>query len=308
MKPQIVSMLGISLRGMLMGIADLIPGVSGGTMALITGIYPRLVDAIAAFGPETLMLFLRGRITEFWRRVDGGFLLSLMMGIGFSVLVFARLLAYLLSTVPHLVWALFLGLIIASVLHLFREIRHWRPQVVVAIVAGAAIAWWLTHLPAFGLSPTPLVIAVCGMIAICAWILPGISGSFILLVLGMYEYVIGSIKAFDVEVLLSFMVGAAGGLLLFTRVLKWALSNFYSTIMGVLTGFLIGSLHLLWPWQLSLPGSTKAGGVPVMPADWTAQTGMEADIAVCIALTIVGLVGVLALEFAGRQGQGEPNG
>jgi len=300
------SSVGIVLRGMLMGVADLIPGVSGGTMALITGIYERLVDAIAGVGPHTVKLVLRGRFTEAWRSVDALFLILLGAGIGASVLLFARILSQLLETMPHRVWALFFGLIIASALVLYRAVRAWSVAVVLSTVFGALIAWQLTHLSALHVQPSTGVVFGCGMLAICAWILPGISGSFILLVLGMYEYIIGSIKSLEFSVLLVFAAGAGSGLLLFTRLLKWALKRFHDAIMGLLTGFLLGSLQLLWPWQLSLPGAYKAGGVPVSPSEWSAVTGIESDLLGCGILTLVGMMLVLVLDRFGRVSAVQP--
>lgn len=288
--------LGIYLRGAAMGVADLIPGVSGGTVALVTGIYDRLVAAIASVGWPALRLLLRGEIAAAWRSVDGGFLLTLFAGIATSVLSLAGLLHHLLETTPQLVWALFLGLIAASILHMARVIGHWRADTVVALAAGAAIAWWITHLPPMSGNDSLLWVAVCGMLAISAWILPGISGSFVLLVLGMYEYVIGAIRSLDLPVLAIFAIGCGTGLLLFTRALRWALARFHAQIIALLTGFLIGSLPLLWPWQ-----DVADARVLLRPAVYEAVTGREPFVAACVMLTLLGVALVLALELASRR-------
>lgn len=290
--------LGIYLRGMAMGIADLIPGVSGGTVALVTGIYDRLVAAIAAVGLPPLQMLLRGEIAAAWRSVDGTFLLTLIAGIVTSVLSLAGLLHALLESTPQLVWALFLGLIAASILHMARVIGRWDFAAVLAAIAGVACALWITHLPQLDAGESLLWVGLCGMVAICAWILPGISGSFVLLVLGMYERVIGAIRTLDLPVLIVFALGCGAGLLAFTRILRWALSRYHAQIIALLTGFLIGSLPLLWPWQE--PGIAGAR-VLLSPGDYHAATGRDPYVAACIALTLLGIGLVLALEFAGRK-------
>jgi len=288
---------GIYLRGAAMGVADLIPGVSGGTVALVSGIYDRLVNAIAAFGLPALRLLLGGEMRALWRHVDGGFLLLLLSGIASSVLLLAGMLGHLLDTSPHLVWALFLGLIGASLLHMVRVVRRWGAVSVLMLFAGAVAAWWLTGQAALEVDASAAWVLLCGMLAICAWILPGISGSFVLVVLGMYEPVIGAIRNFDLAILGVFALGCGTGLLLFTHLLRWLLARHHDAVMALLTGVVLGSLPLLWPWQSLEHGLER---VRLMPANYLAVTGHEPQWLACLALTLAGFVSVLALELYSR--------
>ncbi|MBK6286960.1 MAG: DUF368 domain-containing protein [Pseudomonadales bacterium] len=292
------AMFAVYLRGMAMGIADLIPGVSGGTVALVTGIYDRLVGAIAAFGLPSLRLLLRGEIRAFWTAIDGTFLLVLVAGVASSVLSLAGVLGRLLEQVPQLVWALFFGLIAASILHLARIVGRWRPTLLLALAAGAALAWWITHLGVMEPSDSRLWVVFCGMIAICAWILPGISGSFVLLVLGMYEHIIGAIHEFELSTLALFAIGCASGLMLFTHLLRWALARYHALIMAHLTGFLLGSLPLLWPWQAD---NGQLGREMLLPAGYLAASGRDPQILACVLLMVSGFTIVLLLEYLGRK-------
>jgi putative membrane protein len=301
----------IYLRGLAMGVADLIPGVSGGTIALVTGIYDRLIGAFAAMDLNALRLFLRGDWRGAWRAVDGSFLVSLLCGIATSVLSLASVLAHLLETAPHLVWALFMGLILASILHMVRSIAGWRPIHALWLLAGAVVAWWLTHLGAVEVNATPGWVALCGMLAICAWILPGISGSFILLVLGMYEHIIDAVRSLDFPVLLTFALGCGCGLLAFTHVLRWGLRHYHGPIMGVLTGFLVGSLPLLWPWKLVTAYAVSPSGRRhaieqelLMPRQYAELAGQDPQLIACVLLAVTGFLLVLALELLGSRGKG----
>lgn len=292
------SLFGVFLRGMAMGVADLIPGVSGGTVALVTGIYDRLVGAIAAFGLPSLRLLLRGEIRAFWQAIDGSFLLPLVAGVASSVLSLAGLLGRLLEQSPQLVWSLFFGLIGASILHMARVVGNWRPTLLVSLAAGALLAWWITHLGVMEPSDSRLWIVFCGMIAICAWILPGISGSFVLLVLGMYEHIIGAIHRFELVTLALFALGCGSGLMLFTHLLRWALARYHALIMAHLTGFLLGSLPLLWPWQTL---NEQLGRELLLPAGYLAASGHDPQVLACVLLMMTGFAIVLLLEFLGRK-------
>jgi putative membrane protein len=288
---------GIFLRGMAMGVADLIPGVSGGTVALVSGIYDRLVNAIAAFGVPALRLLLTGQWRALWRHVDGGFLLLLISGIGSSVLLLAGMLGHLLDTSPHLVWALFLGLIAASLLHMARVVRRWGALSAVMLLSGAVAAWWITGQAALDTEVSAPWVLLAGMLAICAWILPGISGSFVLVVLGMYEPVLGAIRGFELGILAVFALGCGSGLLLFTHLLRWLLAHHHDTVMALLTGVVLGSLPLLWPWQSVEHGLER---VLLTPAGYLAATGREPQWLACLSLMMAGFLSVLALELYSR--------
>ena len=246
---------GVFLRGMLMGAADIVPGVSGGTMAFITGIYQRLISAISSIGPHLLLQWRREGFASVWAAVDGCFLLTLLSGIAVSVFTLARLIALLLATQPVLLWSFFFGLILASALVLTRHVQHWHVGTVAALLAGLAIAATIGLSPAVNLPVAPASFFVAGFIAICAMILPGISGSFVLVLLGLYPAVLEAIRGFELIPLGLFAAGAACGLLAFSRVLRLLLANYHGTTLATLTGFLFGSLPVVWPWKLPAPVS-----------------------------------------------------
>ncbi len=231
-----------------MGAADVVPGVSGGTIAFITGIYQRLLDAIRAFSPAAVQLLLRDGVTAFWLRVDGTFLLVLMAGIFTSVLLLARLITAALASYPTCVWAFFFGLIVASSWFLARQV-NWRAATGLLFLAGLAIALVIGELRPTQLDVQPLIIFGSGALAICAMILPGISGSFILLLLGMYSNVLQALHEFDLGFIAIFAAGCGVGLLSFSHVLGFLLSRFHAQTLALLTGFLVGSLAMVWPWQ-----------------------------------------------------------
>ena len=245
-------------RGFLMGVADIIPGVSGGTVALILGIYERLVTAISRFDGEFAHDVRRGNWRAAAQHIDLAFLVTLGCGIALGILSLANVMHYLLEHQLRYTYAVFFGLILGSSLLVARLIRLWTPLTILALLGGIWFAWWVVGLP--GLKNPPdgnLYIFFCGVIAICAMILPGISGSFILLILGKYKYVTGIIKdatrgIVSGEGLLTLAVFAAGcvlGLLGFSKLLRWLLSRHYSLTMGALCGFMLGSLRKIWPFK-----------------------------------------------------------
>lgn len=284
---------GILLRGMLMGAADIVPGVSGGTMAFITGIYQRLLTAITAFDLVLARLVFGGRWAEAWRRADGAFLVALVGGIGVSVFSLARVITLLLDTQPLALWSFFFGLILASAAVLLRHVAAWSPPAVAGLAAGVVFAGFIGLSPAFDFPVGPVSFFVAGFIAICAMILPGVSGSFILVLLGMYPRVLAAIETFDLPLLLLFALGAACGLLAFSRLLRFVLERFHAITLATLTGFLIGSLPVVWPWKLNSPGEVPAR--PVGPPEYAAVFGTS-DLVSCIVLIGVGFLAVWFLE------------
>lgn len=240
---------GVFFRGMAMGVADLVPGVSGGTVAFITGIYDELLGTIAGLKVGLIRdLFRPGGVVSVWRQANLNFILVLLAGVGTSVLLFAGLLHHLLGTHPDLLWAFFFGLVAASIPLVGRE-AHWEAREWVLGAVGVALAGFLTSLPPLAGSDDPAVLMACGAVAICAMILPGISGSFILLLLGAYGAVIGALKSFDLIRVGAFAIGAVIGLLSFSRILDRLLEKRRNETLAVLTGFLLGSLNALWPWK-----------------------------------------------------------
>jgi putative membrane protein len=286
-----VTSFGVYLRGLLMGAADIVPGVSGGTMAFITGIYDRLLGSIRAFDLHCLRLLSQGRIGDAWRYVDGGFLLALLLGIFTSVLSLARLVSWLLADYPVPLWAFFFGLILASALVLLRQVTRWTLVRVTCLLVGLLVAAGIALSPVVALAPGLPGIFIAGFIAICAMILPGISGSFILILLGMYGPVLNAVKNLELEVMAVFALGAGLGLMCFSRILHWLLHHYHMATMALLTGFLFGSLLVVWPWKHALDWVLGSDGelrpvqqIPVWPWDFAA----EALLLPCLALMLVG--------------------
>ncbi|MGS2717782.1 DUF368 domain-containing protein [Eionea flava] len=236
-------------KGLLMGAADVVPGVSGGTIAFITGIYTRLINALKTLHPLTLTLLYKEGVGAFWQAIDGRFLLTLFAGILLSVISLAKLIHYLLDVYPIPVWSFFFGLVLASIVYLMRQVKQWQLPQVIAVVVGTGVALLISVMTPAQLPDTWWMLLLAGSIAICAMILPGISGSFILLLMGMYTVVIQAISEFNVLLLSSFAIGAVIGLVLFSHVLSYLLQHFYHLMMALLTGFLVGSLNVLWPWK-----------------------------------------------------------
>ena len=297
--------VGVFLRGMLMGAADIVPGVSGGTIAFITGIYDTLLGSIRAFDLQFLAFLGRLDIRGAWQHVNGGFLLALLLGIATSIFSLARLISWVLEHHPVPLWAFFFGLILASAVGFLRQIEGWTPAPVLCLLAGAGAAGWIAFAPTASLDAGLVGVFLSGFLAICAMILPGISGSFILVLLGMYGTVLAAVKSLDLLFLLVFILGAGAGLLCFSRLLHWLLHRFHQATMALLTGFLFGSLVIVWPWKQVLDwvqgshGQLKAAQqVPVSPAEYLALTGQEPAVALCLGLMVVGFAVVWLIDYS----------
>lgn len=254
---KILNYLMVTVKGICMGAADVIPGVSGGTIAFMTGIYENLVGSINSINTEAVRLLFTGKIRQFWRHINGNFLLSLVAGILISILSLAKLMQYLLASHPIQTWAFFFGLIVASSIFILKGVSGWKVRDIVTLAIGIVLGVVICTL-----SPTQTpdglwFILICGAIAICAMILPGISGSFILLILGKYEYMMGTIANIvsgdgtgkDYLTILVFAAGAVAGILAFSKFLHWLLSRYHRPTLLVLAGFIIGSLVKVWPWS-----------------------------------------------------------
>lgn len=249
------------LKGMGMGAADVVPGVSGGTIAFIVGIYEELIDSIKSINGASLKLLFIGKIAAFWKAINANFLLAIVAGIGISIFSLAKLITWLLVTHPILVWAFFFGLVLASTWFVSKDIKQWNWKSILSFIIGAIIAYYITvATPAE--TPTNLFfIFLCGAIAICAMILPGISGSFILVLLGKYFYIMEAVKTLNIPVMLVFICGAAIGITSFSRVLSYALRRFHDTTIAVLAGFMLGSLNKVWPWKETIETYTDSHGM-----------------------------------------------
>lgn len=301
-----------ALKGLAMGIAEVIPGVSGGTIAFITGIYERLLNAIKAIlGPTIFNAFRNGGFAAVWREVDGTFMLFLLLGMATGVVTGVFGVSHLMEHYPQLLWSFFFGLIVASAILISRHVQQWNITAVLMLLLGTAIAYYITvATPSQGVGALWFVF-ISGAIAISALMLPGISGSFVLLLLGMYTTVIGSVKNvlqhFDTKSLIVMAVFAMGcllGLGTFSRVLTWMFRKYHTQTMAILTGFMIGSLNKIWPWRNVLEYRTNSSGerMPfleksVLPGQFEGEP-MIAGVLLCMA---IGFAVVLLIEKLGTK-------
>jgi putative membrane protein len=286
---------GVFLRGMLMGAADIVPGVSGGTIAFVTGIYDRLLAALSSADMRLVQLLRRQHWREAWEHTDAAFLLTLLAGIGVSVFSLAQLINFWLETQPLRLWAFFFGLILGSALLLMRHVRAWSLAACGGLLGGALLAALLGVSPALSLPPLAASFFLAGFLAICAMILPGVSGSFVLVLLGMYPRVLMAIESLHWSRLLLLAAGAACGLLLFARYLHYLLHRHHAATLATLTGFLIGSLPVVWPWKLSGIGGDTLTAYPVMPGTYAASSG-SSQLFLCLGLMALGFIMVWLLE------------
>ena len=290
------------LKGMAMGAADVVPGVSGGTVAFISGIYDELLHSLAQL-PKAIMLLLRGRLSEAWQCANANFLLVLASGILVSVLSLARLITVLLDTQPIALWSFFFGLILVSTHIVARAVQHWRISRLVSALLGCIFAWWITVAAPVQLDGTPLTLFLAGAVAICAMILPGVSGSFILVLLGLYSVVLGAVKELDLLVLMIFASGCLVGLLSFSRLLNWLLTRWRDLTLAFLAGLMVGSLNKVWPWKQTVTWMTNSHGQlkpllqdNLLPSQFAQLSGGDAQLLLAICLAISGAVLVLGLE------------
>ena len=301
----------IALKGMAMGIAETIPGVSGGTIAFITGIYEKLLDSIKAFAPQLFTTFRKEGIAASWKQINGPFLLPLgigmVMGIVFGVLV----VSHFLENYPPIIWAFFFGLIVSSVIYIARQVGKWTAIEIAGFIGATILAFWLTTVsPASG-NEALWFVFLSGAIAISALILPGISGSFILLIMGMYSYILplvkNDLKTFDTDgliVMAVFSLGCLVGLTTFARVLSWTFKQYRSIALAVLTGFMLGSLNKIWPWRNVISTRINSSGeeVPfleksVLPSIYEGETFLMLS----IVAAIIGFISVFIFEKFGNQ-------
>nr|WP_172147886.1 DUF368 domain-containing protein [Pseudomonas tumuqii] len=297
-------------KGIAMGAADVVPGVSGGTVAFISGIYDELLRSIASV-PAALGMLLRGRVLAAWQAANATFLLVLLAGILTSVLSLARLITFLLAVHPIPVWSFFFGLILVSSHLVAREIQRWNWSRFVSFVMGAAFAYWITVASPVQWGTDSLSIFFAGSIAICAMILPGISGSFILLLLGLYPFILGAVKGLDINVLMLFASGCLVGIVSFAGLLRWLLVRWRDLTLALLTGLMLGSLNKLWPWKETLTWHADSHGqqVPLLqtnllPGRFAEVSGQDPQLLLAILLALGGVLLVLGLEWlAGRRQQ-----
>ncbi|MBV7314503.1 DUF368 domain-containing protein [Shewanella sp. NIFS-20-20] len=297
-------------KGLAMGAADVVPGVSGGTIAFITGILDTLLNSIRRINPSLWQVVRHQGFKAAFLHINGPFLLSLFAGILTSILTLAKLISYLLAFHPIPVWSFFFGLILISVVHMLKQVSGFTWGRLVLFALGVAVAYFITMLSPITLDATPMNILLGGAIAICAMILPGISGSFILLLLGLYLPVIAAVKSLDVGVLAIFACGAIVGLLTFSHVLSALLRHFHDATLVFLTGLMLGTLGKIWPWKQVLTWRTNSSGhqVPLLeqnlsPWQYEQVIGHSSQWPLAIVCLLVGIGLVWGLEYWSEQRQ-----
>ena len=295
------------LKGCAMGMADVVPGVSGGTIAFVSGIYEELLGSIRRVDLEAVRLLLHGRLRALWQHVNGAFLLPVLLGIVLAVFSLAKLMTWLLAAHPIEIWSFFFGLIIASALLVARQIGRWNLPTAVSLLAGAAAASWITVASPAQTPDAWWFVLLAGAVAICAMILPGISGAFILLLLGKYQYIMLAVGTLNLPVICVFAVGAAIGILSFSRLLSWLLGHWHDATVAVLMGFMIGSLNKVWPWKEVIATFVDSHGktVPlaeqnISPAHFASLTGQEAHLLTALVLCLAGFLSIYLIETAAR--------
>lgn len=292
-----------------MGAADVVPGVSGGTIAFITGIYERLIDAIKSINLTNLKLLFTGKFKEFWKSIDGTFLVCLVAGIATSLFSLAHLMTYLLDHQPILLWAFFFGLVLASTVFVGKDVA-WNWKTIIAFIAFTVLAFFITSPENSPLNATHdyWYIFICGAVAICAMILPGISGSFILVLLGEYYFVLGAVKNFDIIIILIFLVGAVIGIVAFSHILSWLFKHVKMLTLASLTGFMFGSLNKIWPWKEVLTTYTDSEGVVqtlternLSPMQFEVVNQADNQLLPAIIWIVVGFGLIFTIEFINKK-------
>ncbi len=275
----------VAVKGFFMGAANVVPGVSGGTIALLTGIYSRIINAIdALMRISNWKLLLKGDLKAFWKAIEGRFLLALGIGVVASVFTLAKLMEYVLANHPVQTWAFFFGLILASVYYMLRDIRNLKWLDAVQVFAGLVLGLVVCTLTPTKTPDTMWFVFICGAIAVCTMILPGISGSFILVVLGKYDYIMRAVSALDLPTLFVFALGCVVGILAFAKFLHWLLARYERSTMLVLIGFVLGSLVKVWPWH-----------------DLSAIPDGQLHIASALIWCFIGLALIVAVELLSRK-------
>ncbi len=287
------------LKGAAMGAADVIPGVSGGTIAFMTGIYNQLIESLKSIDHKSIATLMKGDIKGFWKAINGNFLLQVFSGILFSIFTLARLMQYLLINHPIPLWSFFFGLIAWSAILILKDVKEWGISCYLTLFAGIATAAYISLVSPAETTTGWWFIYITGVIAICAMILPGISGSFILLLMGKYAFMMQAIKEFNIPVMLIFIAGAATGLILFSHILSWLLKKHYKQTIILLAGFMTGSLVKVWPWKATseiLPQITH----PVLPGQYQLHTGANPQILHAIIFMAIGAAIIIVIEFAAK--------
>ncbi len=280
---------------MAVGIANIIPGVSGGTIALITGIFERLINSIKAFSSNALSLLFKGKLKEFAETTDLYFLVSLFAGVAVAIVVLARIFDFLFTQYPVYIWSFFFGLIMASIYFVGKTIEHWKTSVIINFIVGTAVAIAFTFLSPATENNNFFYLILCGVVAICSMILPGLSGSFVLILMGNYQLVaIDAINNRDMAILLPVLIGAAGGLVAFSHILSWVFKRYKDQTIGLLTGFILGSLGIIYPWKTPIE-QMFGDKVKTVGYDYFLPQ-MNLEFFIAMVIIIAGIVSIWIME------------
>lgn len=282
-----------------MGAADVVPGVSGGTIAFISGIYEELISSLNNINLSLFKTLKSNGLSAAWKQLNGSFLIALFIGIGISILSLAKLMHWLLINKPILLWSFFFGLVVASILFVGKQISKWNLGAVVLFILGALIAYYISILPPLGTNESSWFLFIAGAVAICAMILPGISGAFILVLLGAYQPVLEAVNNRDLKTIAIIGAGAIIGLLSFSKLLKWLFSHYRNATLALLTGFILGSLNKIWPWKetLSTRINSKGEEIPLLQDSISPFSyGEDPKIVWAIGLALIGFLTIFLLE------------
>jgi len=286
-----------------MGAADVVPGVSGGTIAFISGIYEELLETINSINFKTLKILKSNGFKAMWKSINGNFLISLLLGIGLSIISLAKLIKWSIENEPIMVWSFFFGLVLASVIYIAKQIKNWNSITILVLIIGASVAYYVTILPAMvSEGSSGFFMFFAGALAICAMILPGISGGFILLLLGAYKPALDALHDKDFKIILLLISGAIVGLLTFSRVLKWMFDKFHNLTLAVLTGFVLGSLNKIWPWKEIIESEMINGKLKILQEDSISPMSYQGDpeIGWALTLAIIGFIVIILLEKSAK--------
>ena len=286
-----------------MGIADAVPGVSGGTIAFITGIYEELLHSLNAIDRDAFTLFTKFRLVELWKKINGNFLLTVSAGIITSLLVLVSVIFNLIVNAPVLMSSFFFGVIFASVALVLKEIKAWGYKPIIIFMVSTAVGYFITTLPPMETPDTYWFVFLCGVLAICSMIFPGISGAFILMLLGKYQFMINALVELNVGVILIFAAGGMVGLLGFARLITWVLDHYHHLTVAALAGFMLGALNKLWPWRQGLEFATTRKGEQVavfdksvLPWNFLSETGRDPQLFQAILMMALGVCIVIVTE------------
>jgi putative membrane protein len=298
------------LKGFAMGAANVIPGVSGGTIALITGVFERLINAIKSFNGKAIKLLFAGKIKGLIKHIDLYFLIAVFSGMVISVVTFARLLEYLFLNYPVFVWAFFFGLILASVYYVGKTIKKWNVSVIVSFIVGTAIAIVISTLNPATENDSFFYLILCGVVAICSMILPGLSGSFILILMGNYELVmIHAVNNMEIGILIPVIIGVIVGLIAFSHVLSWIYKKYKDQTISTLTGFILGSLSILWPWKNEIYRIDETSDYILKNGEKIIQSysryipeSFNNEVIIAVVLIVIGFISISLIEkFASKE-------